>query len=84
LAGATIVAVATKGEEMETGAGEYDACVGFLQNQLSDAAVAENFLGGCVECRYSLPLSPKQHRMYVTLHIPLVSCLSVLFHIVLS
>ncbi len=63
LAGATIVAVATKDEEMETGAGEDHAKVGLLQDQMSNAAVAEDFLGGpalSVDTVFHFPQNPTE------------------------
>jgi hypothetical protein len=48
---------------METGAGEDDAYVGLLQHQMSDAAVAENFLGGpalSVDTVFHFPQNPTE------------------------
>jgi hypothetical protein len=61
--GQTIMAVATKDEEMETGTGEDDAKVGLLQDQMSDAAVTENFLGGpalSVDTVFHFPQNPTE------------------------
>lgn len=76
------MAVATKDEEMETGAGEDDAKVGLLQDQMSDAAVTENFLGGpalSVDTVFHFPQNPTECMWHcIFLLFPVYLCHSIL------